>query len=459
MFVSKTLFSHELRILMCDHCGAAIDVLPQGGHVKCRYCSAVNVLTRRDESADIAEAQQARRAPISEYERLMRLRRQDNKPLLRPPSLQHYLVTGEFAHDRLHGALADWLQNRKRVQRGASLAESERLVHLTLMLLPAVDQRRQRALLENSVEALPEKQHRQILRCELAHLAVLAGDLHAAHEWLQPCNARSTDLQMDTAYRLATSYLATANGSWNKVLTMVGAGVNDVPIADGRDEEATVLRANAVEHKGQLKLAMQHLVHWMTPDIRRFGDLEQVMRTNRALRLCRHSYSRVRDAMWRQTEATIRPGKPIGKLVGATMLLSLGGALLYATYVSYFAAHQGAVPGDGGNAAIYVNTGIWGAVTALLGLGLIRSAIKQQRLRVDGVLTFGRLLASELKVVTSKNSRRYYQRMSVDIVVPGTPPGLVRATIEVQGRTAPPAGVYPCLVHASKPNNSRIRLH
>ena len=78
--------------------------------------------------------------------------------------------------------------------------------------MPTLDERQERALLESAVELLPDARHRQILRCRLAHWAVLVGDHVAATEWLRPRNPRAADLRMDSSFRLASAALATAQG-------------------------------------------------------------------------------------------------------------------------------------------------------------------------------------------------------------------------------------------------------
>ncbi len=72
--MSKTLFSHELRVLACEHCGAPIEVDVTGGSVKCDFCQTPHVIVRRDETVDLAETQRAVATEISEEERFHKLR-------------------------------------------------------------------------------------------------------------------------------------------------------------------------------------------------------------------------------------------------------------------------------------------------------------------------------------------------------------------------------------------------
>jgi uncharacterized Zn finger protein (UPF0148 family) len=91
-----TTFSFQLRILLCTHCGAPLEASMAGGQISCRYCQAVNQLSVRDDRPAFASHQ----APISEQERINRLRAQDGKPLeattkmLMSAGVVHALVPG-----------------------------------------------------------------------------------------------------------------------------------------------------------------------------------------------------------------------------------------------------------------------------------------------------------------------------------------------------------------------------
>ena len=53
---SNTVYSHAMRVLICAQCGAPFEVPLVDGTAQCTYCSAVNHLSSRDESADLAAA-------------------------------------------------------------------------------------------------------------------------------------------------------------------------------------------------------------------------------------------------------------------------------------------------------------------------------------------------------------------------------------------------------------------
>ena len=46
--LATTLFRYDVRILMCEQCGAPLDAAPEGGHVACRFCQARNQIGRRN---------------------------------------------------------------------------------------------------------------------------------------------------------------------------------------------------------------------------------------------------------------------------------------------------------------------------------------------------------------------------------------------------------------------------
>ncbi len=45
--MSQTAFSHDIRILACQRCGAAVEGGLQGGTFTCQYCNAVNQFAAR----------------------------------------------------------------------------------------------------------------------------------------------------------------------------------------------------------------------------------------------------------------------------------------------------------------------------------------------------------------------------------------------------------------------------
>jgi hypothetical protein len=438
--MTTTLYSHALRLIVCANCGAPMEVEVGGGQAKCRYCDAVNMLAKRDETRDIAQAQQGMDSRMSEAERLDVLRSQDNRPIIVPPSLERYLMGGLMAAQHVQAASADWRWTCRQVQEGAPLAEQDRLFHLTLMLCAAMDDRHERALLENALEVLPDPRHRQILRCNLAHHAVMAGDLPAAHDWLKPCNPRPTDLRMDTAFRLASSYLATAEGHPRKVLALLGSRTGDVPIADGHDEEAELLRANAIERDGHLQMAVEALQHHMRADMRRIATMRNAIYASERLRLCQASFPAAFQIVWQQIDRAVRPTKatPLGCMAFGC-LIPIGGSIVVGSAILGL---------FGTNPAVVVNAVVHPLIwLVLLPVGVIiaasRSRKRTLRLRDHGKLTFARVGSSEKRIVSGKNSTTTYQDLLLDIELDGK---LYRTTESVVQHHPVPLGSYPVLV-------------
>lgn len=255
--MSETIYSHTLRILSCQGCGAPLDATIDGGRFECGFCGVFQVLERRDETSDLAQA--SARPDISESERHTRLRAQDEAGTPLPPSVRPFLVDGRLPPSRVQDAKAAWIEARRKLSLAASFPIAEKLFHLTLVLAPHAEERERRATLETAVEVLPDPGHRHVLRCMLAQLAALAGGADAAEQWLAPCDRRPLDLLMDSAYRVAASSLASIRGDHTAVLEALGHTANDVPLARASTAAATYLRCDALERLGDLDSARNEL--------------------------------------------------------------------------------------------------------------------------------------------------------------------------------------------------------
>jgi len=287
--VAQTLYSHALRILTCAQCGAPVDASAGGGSVTCAYCHAVSHFTRRDESEDLSAAQAGRAAEISEQERYARLRQQDQQPPALPPQLAAWLVDGHLPTERVGEAERAWREARAEIAITPSFPVCERLYHLTVMLAPHLDERRRRATLETAIETLPDAGHRHVLRCSLAREAAKVGDLAAAEAWLAPVNPRPTDLEQDTAYRLAAATLACARHEPAKVAELLGFRRDDVPLENRSEVACWMLRIDALE-----KLGRAHDAHAeMDGLVRRWGRerIRAALAHHHPLELCRGSFA------------------------------------------------------------------------------------------------------------------------------------------------------------------------
>ena len=427
----SSLFSRDSRVLLCTHCGAPLDVHVEDGDVRCEHCHAVVRFARRDEQQDAAERHAGEALAIGEPERLDLLRAQDHQPsaLVPPPSLEPFLKAGEVPGARVRSALAHWVALRRRVQASDPLGESSQLFHLTLLLAPRLDARDERALLESALEALSDKRHRQVLRCRLAEGAVLAGDCQAAAEWLETCNQRCTDLHADSAFRLAACCVATARGAFGFVLELLGSNLDEVPIIDGRDVEAAILRANALERSGQLDSARQQLVALVQRDARFVAGLRDAAARFHGLSVCPRSFTELYEPLLALIDRALRPEAPsagrawlglLGAGVLAVVLLCLWGLGLSTARPSTFFFWAGACA-----AGLAAAVGLW--------------ARSRGRFAREAKLGFAR-------VVSSSSDATGHYTLRLELL---TPTGAVPTSTAVSCKNPVPPGVYPCLMDAA----------
>lgn len=251
-----TLFSHAIRILTCQRCGAPLEAAVEGGSIVCAYCQATNDVAQRDESRDAAIAAEGRASAMSESERYASLRAQDRAPTI-PEALDALLDGAALRPDQVAAAQAEWKNVRPQAKPGAPFHVHEKLFHLTLALGPHVDARWRRAMYETALEVLDDADQRQVLRSLLARDAVLAGDAAGAEAWLAAVNPRPTELRADSAHRITAATRAIAGGDHATALGLLGDTVSDVPMATAFEPAAAVLRAGLLEASGRRDAATE----------------------------------------------------------------------------------------------------------------------------------------------------------------------------------------------------------
>jgi hypothetical protein len=253
----NTMFSPQAHVVLCEHCGAPIEAAVSGGTHPCRYCGAQNRIVGRNE----ALLAQPKGPPVPEMERLARLRAQDGRPLLPPPSLAGLIEAGQIPAWKLQEAQVIWQQTRAELGASPKSYEAaERLLFLTMMLSSKFGEQndfaRQRAMFESALDAFSLPRHRQTMRCYLARAAAKMGDMAGAEEWLRPCDARSDDLESDSEYRFSRAMIDTFRGNYQQVLQVLGPSNAEVPIQDAMDDVCAMFRANAWEKLGQVPAAV-----------------------------------------------------------------------------------------------------------------------------------------------------------------------------------------------------------
>ncbi len=448
--MAKTIYSHELRTLHCPNCGAPVDVALSGGTAKCTYCGTSHTVARRDESADIQQAKQA--PPMGESERLGMLRSQDASPQPLPAGLENYVTGYEIRPEVQDHALKFWQMTRQQVQQGAPFPDQDRLYFLTILLARVVDDRTRRPLLESALELLPDVRHRQVLRCSLAENAVLAGDVEAARQWLRPCNPRPTDLQMDTAYRVAAGCLAAAERDYSQVLSLLGTRPGDVPLADQVEAKAELLRTHGIERTQGAQVATQQLTYMMLRDPRRLHGFQHAVKELESLELCPQSGAVAAQTVWQALEARLRPA-PVGnpKTIFAGCVIPIGGLVLaIAGGLGLISPHLAV------RINLMVHPLIWlVAVPGVVILVIYHVRKKKRELRERGQLGWARVVSSNRRIRRTQNTTTVVQDISIQVLLGN---GQVPISKTLTRDDPVPLGVYPCFVDPQDPENAEIQL-
>lgn len=448
-----TSFSYQVRVAACDRCGAPSEVAVAGGAFACRFCGAQNHLDVRDEGI-VAPA----RPPMSEHDRIARLRMQDGKPLLPPPSLQQLIPGGQLPDWKVDEAVAIWNSTRQELRAARGNYEAaERLVFLTMVLAQRFqmkgDKLRQREMLEGALDVVSLPRHRQIMRGFLCRAAVRAGDLQAAEAWLRPCDPQSDDLQMDSAWRFSRAFIDTARGNFQAVLQVLGQGPHDVPIEDASDDVCAVFRANAWEKLGNVQQAIVLLRQ-------RFAAgggsgrqvIGQVIQLYANWSLCAMSYP---QAMAGHNEAAGRVAAtrasggihlvfvPIGALMliaGVVMLL-----LVFLSIAELVPIDENALGGLGAGGGTLT---LMGFIFGGIGWALRASAKKAAWLRQNGLPAQGQVQGMSPTGMSIND----VPMMQYDILVsiPGRPP-YQASTRALLGGRIPVGGMVALRVHPQNP--------
>lgn len=369
-------FSHDIRALLCEQCGAPMSAPPLGGTATCGYCRTVHQVAPR---VDRAQLTPVHRPPMAEDERLKLLRRQVGRGLAEPSGLSSLLHRGRIEPHRLPDAIEIWQATRREIKVSGSPDAAERLLYLTLLLQAALmdDEERQRAVLESALDGLTLPRHRQLVLAALSRLAVRAGDQRAAREWLAACDPRSEDLHADSAYRLAAAFEATARKSHGDVLKVLGEHPDEVPISSVVAVLAAVVRANAHERLGNLDQAKAQLLGLMS-DARARHAIPEILAANAALDLCPVALPAASAA--HDERAAREVG---GSLGGIGCMAPIGALLVLGAMASVVLWVVGILPVEA-LPGILGGAGITGVVFTVVGCWAIRSGRRAARIRRYG---------------------------------------------------------------------------
>lgn len=382
-------YGHDVRMSFCTSCGAPISAAPGGGQVVCGYCNQRAQVMPRDERQDLAVA--AQRPTMSEAQRFDRLRQQDGKPLLPPPSLQHLMQGGGLAPANVPLAQEEWRRAHAELQAGGGYPAEERLYFLTLMLSSLFREQNQdaqsRALIESALDVLKEPRHRQIFHATLARSAARAGDIAGAEAWLATCTPYSDDLHTDTAWRFSRIYISTCTGDFATVLAAAGSRLGDVPIDDAYDAVVAMYRANALERTGQTAAAaeqLQQLASMVGADV-----VDKIIAVNDHVKLCPATWPAVRQQLEAMTQNVLvsKTGFKFGCLF---VPLFVGGFVLAgAMGLADENLDESVAPWVMGSLVV----GYIVMTFVLIGVTMGKGAAAAKRLRREGVRGTGKILS------------------------------------------------------------------
>ncbi len=225
-------------------------------------------------------------AQMSEAQRFERLRAQDGKPLIPPPSVHGLLGPAGLDPAKAAAAQQMWQAAATELASVHSFPAEERLYWCSFLLGGLHSGRGDRSatmqLAQQTLPLLRDPRHQQTTLGVLARNAAAVGDPTAANQALSQLHAQSEDLQIDTTYRFSHAYVAAARGDDQTVLQVLGYNVNDIPIGDAYDMVCAVLRANAHERQGRGDVARQQLEPFAaTPE--GVAEVRQVLQKNHQL--------------------------------------------------------------------------------------------------------------------------------------------------------------------------------
>jgi hypothetical protein len=374
---AQSAYDQGKRFLLCDACGAPVEIAPNAAGASCGYCRSPLEVRMRSEAA--AASSRAR----SEPERLEVLAEQDRRFL--PPSEIASLFVGErVAPSREAEARTQWQGLRGSLRAQTNEAIAQRFFMLTVALAELCFDKGellgQRALIESALSVIDSPHHAQVLRAQLARSALNAGEPHSAEAWLALCNPRSENLLADTAYRYARAYLDTTRRDFSAVILTLGSG--GVPLSDAYAPECAVLCANAWEQQLQQATAVDVLVsakRELGPIARR--RIRKFIDAHPALSLCPRS-----EPESERRAAQLDPTPAEGSTVASVLLLVMGGySLLWGASAIALPAMSYVLDVDFADPAFAISLfagGLLGVLLFPIGLlGYIRSRGQRARRR------------------------------------------------------------------------------
>lgn len=369
------------RLYVCRKCAAPEAGPWDGGAVVCSRCQTPHQLVDRGRVL----APQPTSALAMDPNRLAHLRAQDGRPRIPPATLVAVLGGPSIMPGREQEALLVWQNLRARAEAN-DVGASEDLTHLTRMLAqhPNLDTvpGLSRALAESALDAALLPRHRQEQLGRLARLAMIRGDRASADLLLAAMDPVPLELESDSEYRLALAVRATLDRDSRRVIELLGAQKDAVPIADSLDNLASVFRAHAYEMMGDAAAASHILKDLPDPRV-----LDLVRKTYSALRLCEQSaVSYVAAA--HQAAGERAASAQFGEVISGGMFILIG------TVMTAVGVGPAIVSRDTSMLALGVIGGVLLAAGVVVFVTARRKAKRAAGLRINGLSLEARVISA-----------------------------------------------------------------
>ena len=266
----RRLFSPEMRlearIVVCDNCGAPLPAPEAGGRVTCEYCGAPSTVAVRPFEARELPAV----ATLSVDDRRLRKLR----------ATARLGVEGRLSFNNVPDAFEDIDgmdmsdETLERLEKAFVAAQRafgddqdpghEHALHWLARRIANVhafrDQSRKAlAYLQQAAERMVDDDYRELLFTELASVAITDGRLDDA-EGLAQCDAESTELECDSAYRSTRASLEIARRRYDDAIMLLGTSIDAIPTAAEDVPAMGVKRTLALEALGRAEAAEEALL-------------------------------------------------------------------------------------------------------------------------------------------------------------------------------------------------------
>jgi len=375
---------------------------------------------------------------VSEAQRFERLRAQDGKPLLPPPSVHSLLGQGGLDPAKAPQAVQMWQAAQQELSAAHSFPAEER-VFWCFFLLAALystqgDRHGAAKIARETLPYVQDPRHQQLVLGAMARYSALTRDTKTATESAARLDPRSEDLLVDSTYRLTTAYMAALNGDDATVLSVLGSNTTDIPICDAYDELCGVLRANAHERQGRGDMAAQQLTATASSQ-KGLAALQKIVQMNHELQLLGQTLPKLVQ-MGQQIQANVVQTKS-GVNVGAMFMLPVVGIAIFGGGGALMSSMSPQVQTI---ATIAGTVGFIALTFVFVARVLLRGPAQRKRLQRTGVDGIGKIVAVEttgtrvnhqpmfrLRMLIELPSQTPYMALHNEIMAPGRaqqlPPG------------------------------------